>query len=673
VGPPEMPPTTMCNSNATEGSAGTTIDNTNLVASPAPPGTLTPQTAPQILVYGFDDIENVDGITFVNTLLGSLKNPATNPNSMNQGATANLNPNACYAYDAAYKCGDGSLQSGSAGAAIVTQLLTTNQFGLGNHTIDHLEGYQNCSPTACATPNWAGIPSCWKNPDTTANGWLPCGSDTCGSGGASATSGPAAGNGPGACLDQATWQQILPANATVTSDYNLGGASFSGFRAPRLEMNDQGLQAIKALNYQYDVSLEEIQPPGWVSAAVDADTDSQKGFNWFSWPYLLDNGSPGVWNQQATGDKSWVTNFPTGLWELPVYEVYIPTKGGLGTTIANRMLAADMSEMPPAGTMANGHCFLSPGELSAGQAETEVTAFDFNTFVYCRMQPDEWLTTMEHTFLLRYYGSRTPLTYGAHPIEYSSVYDSYTLLQQPNNTCFRDVVNWNTYDKRQMAMQQFIQWIQSGPYAQDTWFMSFPDLVAFMQNPFDKSGNKVPLDTVASPDSNGIFSKLGWTGSGATINSMGGNSASITFTIATPAMGDNPAIAYVEAGLTAGALQNVSHIDIKYNTQVPFRIRLLTSDGSTTVTSLLAGVGGERLARIRMKDFFPGPEATEAMVASMPLVDSSYMAKVTGIAFESAATLVAPSGAPATFTGGTFTTNIEQITLHGVDTSSLCQ
>jgi hypothetical protein len=49
------------------------------------------------------------------------------------------------------------------------------------------------------------------------------------------------------------------------------------------------------------------------------------------------------------------------------------------------------------------------------------------------------------------------------------------------------------------------------------------------------------------------------------------------------------------------------------------------------------------------------------------------MAKVTGIAFESAATMVAPSGTPATFSGGDFTTNIEQITLHGVDTSSLCQ
>ena len=94
-------------------------------------------------------------------------------------------------------------------------------------------------------------------------------------------------------------------------------------------------------------------------------------------------------------------------------------------------------------------------------------------------------------------------------------------------------------------------------------------------------------------------------------------------------------------------LQNLSHIDIEYTTQVPFRIRLLTSDGSTTVTALLAGVGGDRVARIRIKDFFPGPEVAESQVSSMALVDPTYLAKVTGIAFESAATTAAPSGTPA--------------------------
>lgn len=663
-----MPPTTTCNQNPMEGSAGQLDFANNLIASPAPPGNLTPQNAPQIVVYGWDDVENQPGVQFVTDLLGSLQNPAKNPNSGLSNATANLNPNACYAYDAAYQCGDGSLASNT---NLVTSLVTSG-FAVASHTMDHLEGYE-------ANNGWSGIPACWHNltmdsaGDPPPGGWFPCGSDTCNNGGPS-TGGPAAaaGTGPGGCMDQTTWASILPANdSALKNDYSV--PSITGFRAPRLEMNDQGLQAVKAMKYTYDVSLEEIQPANWVNAAVDADTDSQKGFAWFPWPYTLDNGSPGIWNQQFNGDKGWVTNFPTGLWELPVYEVYIPSKGGLGTTIANRMLAADMSCTFPAGVMP-GHCFLSPGELSPGDAETEVTAFDFNTFVYCRMQPDEWLTTMKHTFLLRYYGSRAPLTYGAHPIEYSSVYDSYTLETQANNYGYRDVVNWNTYDKRQMAMTQFIQWIQSDPVmSKDTFFMSFKDLVDYMQNPFDKTGAKVLPDAVAMPDSNGLFSRLGWTGQGATIKPTSGNSATITFTVAMPTGGNDPDIAYVSAGLAAGALQGVSHIDIKYNTQVPFRIRLLTSDGSSSVTALLAGVGGDRLARIRIKDFFPGPEATEAQVLAAGLVDSTYMAKVTGIAFESAATQVAPSGTPATFPGGTFTTNIEQITLHGVATSSLCQ
>ena len=97
---------------------------------------------------------------------------------------------------------------------------------------------------------------------------------------------------------------------------------------------------------------------------------------------------------------------------------------------------------------------------------------------------------------------------------------------------------------------------------------------------------------------------------------------------------------------------------------MPFRIRLTSSDGSVIATSvLLAGVGGDRLARIRIKDFFPTPEATADQVTTQALVDSSYMAKVTGITFESAAT-------PVTTAGTTVT--IAQLTLHGASTAGLC-
>jgi hypothetical protein len=94
----------------------------------------------------------------------------------------------------------------------------------------------------------------------------------------------------------------------------------------------------------------------------------------------------------------------------------------------------------------------------------------------------------------------------------------------------------------------------------------------------------------------------------------------------------------------------------------------MTGDASIpSVTALLAGVGtAERTARIRIKDFFIGPEASAMQAKSAKLVDQAWMNNVSGISIESAQTGV---------TGGMkkFTTHIKQLTLHGVATSALCQ
>jgi hypothetical protein len=196
--------------------------------------------------------------------------------------------------------------------------------------------------------------------------------------------------------------------------------------------------------------------------------------------------------------------------------------------------------------------------------------------------------------------------------------------------------------------------------SKDTYFLSEKQLADYMKSPFDKGGAKAMADAVATPDSNGLFTRLSWKAQGATINVVSGNSAAIVFNVASL----NTQVA-VSAGLKAGSLANLTHIDVKYNTEVPFRVRLLTNDGSVSTTVLLAGVGGDRLARIRIKDFFPGPESSAAQVAAAGPVDGSYMAKVVGIVFESAATMV--SGAKA------FHTSILQLTLHGASTANLCQ
>jgi hypothetical protein len=616
------PPPPTCGGDSTDAPAQALDFTNNLLASPAPPGDLTPANTPQIVVFGWDDIESAAGVSFVNQLLGGI----TNPDSSKGGA--NVNPNACYTYLAGYVCGDGTLQS-------AISSVTQNEFDMGNHTIDHLE----------SNSTWSGIPAQYKDP--TSMSWVQSPD----------------GFGPGVLLDEQTWETILNVNDMQLRNI-YGVSSILGFRAPRLEVNDNGLNAIKAINYTYDENLEEILADGYTDAAIAVDTPNQKGFDWIPWPYTLDNGSPGIWSQQVTGDKKWVTNYPTGIWEVPVYQVYVPSKDGLGTMIANTMLNSDnpMNCVFPDYVPADqrNHCFLSDGELNPGDAVKEVTSFDFNTFVYSRMTKDQWLTVMKHTFLMRYYGNRAPLTYGAHPIEYTSPYDSYTLEQQGNNYGYRDVVNFSTFSSRQEAMTAFVQWIKGdATLSKDTYFLSAKQMVDYMKKPFDKTGKAVNADAVASPDSNALFTRLMWTGQGASINVLAGNKADIVFNVAQP---DQPVS--VSAGIATGALSGVSHIDIKYSSEVPFRIRLLTANGTLSKTVLLAGVGGDRQARIRVKDFFPGPEASAADVSAATLVDGAYMAQVSGIAFESAATAV--TGAKA------FNTHIEQITLHGVASASLC-
>ena len=210
-------------------------------------------------------------------------------------------------------------------------------------------------------------------------------------------------------------------------------------------------------------------------------------------------------------------------------------------------------------------------------------------------------------------------------------------------------------------MVEFVDWIKKDPVmSKETYFLSAEQLVAYMKAPFDKAGVPAKPDPIATPDSNGIFTRLTWKTDQASIKATDGNTADIVFDLKSII-----APGSVTAGIVPGSLKNLSHIDIKYSTEVPFRIRLLTSGGVST-TVLLAGTGGtDRLARIRVKDFFPGREATDDDVIEMPLVDAAYMDKVNGISFESAATLATSAK--------TFNTHIRQITLHGANTAGLCQ
>src|SRR5262249_12914638 len=160
-------------------------------------------------------VESQRGVAFVNELLGSIKNPDSSKGS------CQLNPNACYAGSSLYPCGDGTLVNAKSD-------VTSHGFDLGNHTLDHLE----------SNSTWSGIPDKYK--DSTTGSWKFTDD----------------GFGPGIVMDQATWKEVLDVNETELKSL-YGVSKLQGLRAPRLEINDEGLNAIKAVGLDFDENLEE--------------------------------------------------------------------------------------------------------------------------------------------------------------------------------------------------------------------------------------------------------------------------------------------------------------------------------------------------------------------------------------------------------------------------------
>jgi len=567
----------------------------NLLASPMPPGDLQPQNAPQIIVFGWDDCmftgdhpddlsqSNDNGMAFIEAAFASRTNPdgsAVHTSFYENGAyLPNNEVGGPWGSETQYTLAAG-------------QSLLALGFELGNHTFDHLE----------INGTWGQIHPDWD--EGTLGGWT---------------------DGAGTLMDYAAWSSpVIGFNDTFLKQA-YGLQQLYGFRAPRLEINDHGLNAIKDAGYLYDLNMEEGHQWEYVTAAVRPGADS-RGFNWVVWPHTLDNGSPGAWQSQDFGEKDYLVDYPRGLWESPVYMLYVPDNG-LQQTIANRMRTEITME----------------DTSWIGTHVREITAFDFNTFLYARLTRGEWVEVMKYNFLLRYNGNRAPLTFGAHPAEFSARYDT-AVLQQPGNEDFLDVLNYNTYQDRKDAVIEFLDWVQTH-YGDDTWILSNKELIEYMDAPFDKDGNAVSPDTLATPTCNAPFDLLpAWTvdadalGSDATIDVVDGNSVDITFTVGTNNV-DAGDYAWVDVAtyFQAGALAGVSHIDVIYEAEAPFRLRLLPDSGPS-MQVLLAGGPGERKARVRVKDFRPDPYADASNIDSAEPVDDAFMADVVGLAIENAST-----------------------------------
>jgi len=578
----------------------TPIDFTNnLTASPMPPGNLAPGDAPMIIVFGWDDCaftgdhandatEPDNGMNFIARTFGPLTNPDGTKGAVSFYQNGAYLPN--------------TEQGGPWGSETNLMLaagreLLTAGFEVGNHTFDHLE----------INGTWGRIPAAYRM--GSLGGWT---------------------ESVGTLMDQATWKDPVIAvnDRLLVTSYGLSQPKLYGFRAPRLEINDKGLRALAEYGYLYETNMEEGHQWEHVTAATRPGTD-QTGFKWTTWPYTLDNGSPGAWQSQDFGEKAYLQDYPRGLWEVPVYMMYVPDNG-LQQRIATRMRDEITDE----------------DDSWIGTHIREITAFDFNTFLYARLRKEEWVEIMKWTFLVRYHGNRAPMTFGAHPEEFSRRYDTEVLIQA-NNRDFLDVLTYNTYRDRKAAVAEFVQWVKTN-YPNDVYFLSGKQLVDYMQHPFDKRGNPVAADALATPASADLFTRQAtWDvnhdalGSNATVQVIDADEMTIDFTVGRT---NEAAMQYpfvdVSSYFPRGSWSNVSHIDIVYEAGAPFRVRLLTeeADNLLHMQVLLAGVGGERKARLRIKDFTPDPYADPAALRTAGFVDAAYMAKVIGLSFESAST-----------------------------------
>jgi hypothetical protein len=196
-------------------------------------------------------------------------------------------------------------------------------------------------------------------------------------------------------------------------------------------------------------------------------------------------------------------------------------------------------------------------------------------------------------------------------------------------------------------MKEFLTWI-SDNYKNDVYFMSSKDLVEYMKNPFDKTGNPVSKDEIHTPTCTRFFNLVGdlvldrdQLGSDVSYVKNSGSSITVDFTIGTnDEVNGNYVYASVSGYFKKGAMQNVSHIDIEYEAEQPVRIVLVPDTGSAVLPLevLLAGIGGPRKARIRMKDFGPSPYQPAAEIEGQDFVDEDYLKEIVGITFDSATT-----------------------------------
>jgi len=191
--------------------------------------------------------------------------------------------------------------------------------------------------------------------------------------------------------------ELMPCSEFLTSHSIVPASEIYGFRTPYLEYDDATLQTVADLGIHYDCSIEE----GY--------EDGHDGSNEY-WPYTLDNRSPGhtvqvEWMDPENPIKE--INPHPGLWEMPVYAVFVPPDDKCAQYGV------------PTGLRAKLKTRQSWFDVDSGS----ITGFDYNLWASVanggfEVTKAEYLAIMKYTFDQHLNGNHAPLLFGSHTAYY---------------------------------------------------------------------------------------------------------------------------------------------------------------------------------------------------------------------------------------------------------------
>jgi hypothetical protein len=332
--------------------------------------------------------------------------------------------------------------------------------------------------------------------------------------------------------------QLAEAELTEYLSASVSGGQISGFRAPRLEMNGNGLLALKELGYTYDCSIEE------------GFEDNMNGSN-APWPYTFDNGSPSHWTRKDAGEIIPFTQYPVGLWEVPVGVFIVPENireavWDHGYKIFQN--APDAGQWEP---------------LESWRKHGRISGFDFNMLILWGMTKDHWVATLKHNLDLRIAGNRAPMCLGLHSDYFTPMYDLATLLNDYNRSSYGMVVdsNWKTWRDRKDGLLEFVQYAQT----KGVNFISANEMIGKMRQ----------LQAQDNPGPEYAYTNAPWEffKSGTSTTNTQSFVGNITNANVSVAAGE------VYCGYSAyagpGKFKGLTHIACTYNTSVPIKLRLI--------------------------------------------------------------------------------------------------